>query len=125
MFDGTPQKNVLGTDLIECGFDPLTGFFRDGCCNTGPMDRGMHTVCCRVTEAFLAFSKASGNDLSTPRPEFQFSGLKPGDRWCVCAGRWAEAYEAGAAAPVVLEATHEATLSMVSLEALKQHAWVS
>lgn len=125
MFDGVPAKNVLGTDLVECGTDPMTGFFRDGCCNTSAMDRGMHTVCARVTADFLAFSKAAGNDLSTPRPEFAFPGLKPGDRWCLCAARWAEAFEAGMAPKVVLEATHEATLSVVSLEALKAHAWVS
>ncbi|GAB5458856.1 MAG: DUF2237 family protein [Henriciella sp.] len=125
MFDGVPAKNVLGTDLVECGTDPMTGFFRDGCCNTSAMDRGMHTVCARVTADFLTFSKAAGNDLSTPRPEFAFPGLKPGDRWCLCAARWAEAFEAGMAPKVVLEATHEATLSVVSLEALKAHAWVS
>ncbi len=125
MFDGEPTKNVLGTELETCGTDPMTGFFRNGCCDTGPMDRGVHTVCCRMTAEFLAFSKAAGNDLSTPRPEFQFPGLKPGDKWCVCAGRWAEAFEAGMAPKVVLEATHEATLGEVSLEALKAHAWVS
>lgn len=103
----------------------MTGFFRDGCCNTGPMDRGVHTVCARVTADFLDFSKARGNDLSTPRPEFQFPGLKPGDKWCLCASRWAEAYEAGMAPKVVLEATHEATLSIVPLEVLKQFAWAS
>lgn len=103
----------------------MTGFFRDGCCNTGPMDRGVHTVCARVTEDFLTFSKARGNDLSTPRPEFQFPGLKPGDRWCLCAARWAEAYEAGMAPEVVLEATHEATLQMVPIEALKAHAFTN
>ena len=125
MFDGTPPQNVLGTELQTCGTDPMTGFFRDGCCNTGPMDRGVHTVCARVTADFLAFSKARGNDLSTPRPELQFPGLKPGDKWCLCAARWAEAYEAGMAPKVVLEATHEATLGLVSLAALKEHAWVS
>ncbi|MDJ0921364.1 MAG: DUF2237 domain-containing protein [Henriciella sp.] len=125
MFDDVPAKNVLGTDLVTCGTDPMTGFFRDGCCNTSAMDHGVHTVCARVTEAFLTFSKARGNDLSTPRPEFQFPGLNPGDKWCLCAARWAEAYEAGKAPKVVLEATHEATLSIVPLEALKQHAWVA
>lgn len=125
MFDGTPAKNVLGTELQTCGTDPMTGFFRDGCCNTGPMDHGVHTVCARVTADFLAFSKARGNDLSTPRPEFQFPGLQPGDKWCLCAARWAEAYEAGMAPKVVLEATHEATLGLVSLAALKAHAWAN
>ncbi len=125
MFDGEPAKNVLGTTLETCSTDPMTGFFRDGCCNTGPMDRGVHTVCARVTAEFLDFSKVKGNDLSTPRPEFQFPGLNPGDRWCLCASRWAEAYEAGMAPHVVLEATHEATLSVVSLEALKAHAYAN
>ncbi|MEM9225869.1 MAG: DUF2237 domain-containing protein [Pseudomonadota bacterium] len=125
MFDGTPAKNVLGTELQTCGTDPMTGFFRDGCCNTGPMDHGVHTVCARVTADFLAFSKARGNDLSTPRPAFQFPGLQPGDKWCLCAARWAEAYEAGMAPKVVLEATHEATLGVVSLAALKAHAWAN
>lgn len=125
MFDGVPAKNVLGTDLVACGTDPMTGFFRDGCCNTSAMDRGMHTVCARVTADFLRFSKAAGNDLSTPRPEFSFPGLKPGDRWCLCAARWAEAFEAGMAPKVVLEATHEATLSVVSLDALKAHAFAN
>lgn len=116
-------RNVLGTPLLACSFDPLTGFFRDGCCTTGTEDVGSHTVCARVTEAFLAFSKERGNDLSTPRPEYRFRGLKPGDRWCVCAARWLEAYEAGAAPPVVLEATHEAALRIVPLQRLIEHAW--
>jgi len=116
-------RNVLGGPLLACSFDPLTGFFRDGCCTTGPEDLGSHTVCARVTEAFLAFSRERGNDLSTPRPEFRFRGLKPGDRWCVCAARWLEACDAGVAPPVVLEATHEAALRIVPLKRLLEHAW--
>ena len=116
-------RNVLGGPLLACSFDPLTGFFRDGCCTTGPEDLGSHTVCARVTEAFLAFSRERGNDLSTPRPEYRFRGLKPGDRWCVCAARWLEACEAGAAPPVVLEATHEAALRVVLPVRLLEHAW--
>jgi uncharacterized protein (DUF2237 family) len=124
-FDPTPQesnRNVLGGVLASCSAKPLTGFFRDGCCNTGPQDRGLHTVCAVLTKEFLAFSMSRGNDLSTPRPEFDFPGLKPGDRWCLCAARWKEAYDAGMAPRVVLAATHEATLRIVDLEALKQHA---
>jgi hypothetical protein len=124
-FDPTPQesnRNVLGGTLISCSEKPLTGFFRDGCCNTGPQDRGLHTVCAVLTEGFLTFSMSRGNDLSTPRPEFDFPGLKPGDRWCLCAARWKEAYDAGMAPKVVLAATHEATLRVVNLEALKEHA---
>jgi uncharacterized protein (DUF2237 family) len=115
-------RNVLGGPLAACSYDPLTGFFRDGCCQTGPHDLGSHTVCARVTESFLEFSLAQGNDLSTPRPEYRFKGLKPGDRWCVCAARWLEAYEAGVAPPVVLEATHAAALRIVPLQALLSHA---
>lgn len=115
-------RNVLGEPLEDCSFDPLTGFFRDGCCGTGPEDVGVHTVCAVVTEAFLAFSAARGNDLSTPRPEFGFPGLKPGDRWCLCAARWLEAWEAGAAPRVSLRATHEQTLTIVPMDALRQHA---
>lgn len=115
--------NVFGTALDPCGMDPLTGFYRDGCCHTGPEDLGVHTVCVVATEAFLAFSKAAGNDLSTPRPEYRFPGLKPGDRWCVCAARWREAWEAGTAPPVVLTATHERTLDLVPLDVLVRHAW--
>ena len=118
----TKARNVLGGPLDDCSHDPLTGFFRDGCCNTGPMDRGVHTVCAELTDDFLEFSKAQGNDLSTPRPEFEFPGLKAGDRWCLCAARWKDAYEAGKAPRVVLAATHEATLSVVTLEQLKAHA---
>ena len=114
--------NVLGTPLRPCAFDPVTGFFRDGCCNTGPEDRGRHTVCVRVTETFLAFSRMQGNDLSTPRPEFGFAGLRPGDRWCLCAERWKEAWEADAAPKVILASTHRATLRVVPLEVLEAHA---
>jgi len=119
-----PQQalNVLGEPLAPCSLDPLTGFYRDGCCNTGYDDTGIHTVCVRVSREFLAFSKSRGNDLSTPAPEFGFSGLKPGDQWCLCAGRWREALDAGMAPPVVLAATHEETLAIVPLEALKRHA---
>jgi uncharacterized protein (DUF2237 family) len=102
--------------------DPVTGFYRNGCCETGPEDMGLHTVCAVMTDAFLAFSKAVGNDLSTPRPEYGFAGLKPGDRWCLCAPRWKEALDAGAAPKVVLEATHEETLAIVPLGVLKDHA---
>jgi uncharacterized protein (DUF2237 family) len=115
-------RNVLGTDLQECGRDPLTGFYRDGCCNTGGDDVGVHTVCARVTAEFLEFSASVGNDLSTPRPEHGFAGLRPGDRWCLCASRWQEALEAGAAPEVVLEATHVATLEWVELRDLRDHA---
>ncbi len=115
-------RNVLGTELKGCSVDPMTGFFRDGCCNTSSLDTGMHTVCAIMTASFLVFSKARGNDLSTPMPEFGFPGLGPGDRWCLCAGRWLEAYEAGCAPEVNLEATHEATLKVVPLDALREHA---
>ena len=115
-------KNVLGTDLLPCSTDPLTGFYRDGCCNTGAEDLGVHSVCARMTEEFLAFSSSVGNDLSTPRPDIGFAGLQPGDHWCLCADRWREAFEAGAAPQVVLEATHAATLEWVSLEDLLAHA---
>jgi len=115
-------KNVLGGPLADCSFDPLTGFYRDGCCNTGPDDLGIHSVCAQVTEEFLAFSKATGNDLSTPRPQLGFRGLKPGDFWCLCAGRWVQAYKAGKAPKVRLEATHEETLAMIPLSALKEFA---
>lgn len=116
-------KNVLGTDLALCGKNPLTGFHRDGCCRSGKGDVGLHLVCARMTEKFLAFSRARGNDLTTPHPEFHFPGLKPGDRWCLCVLRWKEAFEAGVAPPVVLEATHISTLEFVDLEELQQHAW--
>ena len=114
--------NVLGTELLPCSYDPLTGFYRDGCCNTGPEDTGLHLICVKVTADFLAFSKRLGNDLCTPRPEFRFRGLVPGDRWCLCAARWKEAYDAGVAPTVVLEATHKRALDHVSLAALSAHA---
>jgi uncharacterized protein len=115
------QRNVFGDPIQVCSLKPRTGFFRTGCCETGPDDVGVHTVCVEVTAEFLAFSKARGNDLSTPRPEFEFPGLTPGDRWCLCADRWQEALEAGAAPRVVLAATHEATLQIVRLADLKRH----
>ena len=118
----TEAKNVLGGKLEVCCTSPLTGFYRDGCCNTGPADAGVHTVCARVTAEFLAFSRSRGNDLSTPVPEFGFPGLEPGDQWCLCAARWKEALDAGVAPPVVLAATHEAALEVVPLEDLKRHA---
>jgi uncharacterized protein (DUF2237 family) len=114
--------NVLGETLATCSEAPMTGFFRDGCCNTSPEDLGSHTVCVRVTAEFLEFSKSRGNDLSTPMPEFGFSGLQPGDRWCLCAARWQEAFEAGVAPRVVLTATHAAALKIVRLADLKRHA---
>jgi uncharacterized protein (DUF2237 family) len=114
-------KNVLGTELKCCCLKPLTGFYRDGYCKTGAEDRGSHTICVRVTDEFLAFSKSRGNDLSTPRPEFQFPGLVGGDKWCLVAMRWQEALEAGAAPDVVLEATHESALQFVSLEDLRKY----
>jgi hypothetical protein len=117
-----PSKNVFGQDLIPCSFDPMTGFYRDGCCETGPNDTGRHVVCARMTREFLQFSYTRGNDLITPRPEYQFPGLKPGDKWCVCALRWKEAYDAGYAPPVVLESTHEAALRYVSMAALLEFA---
>jgi uncharacterized protein (DUF2237 family) len=115
-------KNVLGTELADCSRSPLTGFFRDGCCRTGPGDFGLHTVCAVMTPEFLEFTKAVGNDLSTPRPEFDFPGLKPGDRWCLCVSRWKEALEAGAAPRVVLEATHASALEWVDLAQLESLA---
>lgn len=116
------KLNVLGEPLAPCSEEPLTGFFRDGCCNTAPEDLGRHVVCCRVTADFLAFSKSRGNDLSTPHPEFGFPGLQPGDQWCLCAARWQEALEAGMAPRVVLQATHAAALKVVKLADLKKHA---
>ncbi len=115
-------QNVLGTKLVDCGTDPVTGFFRDGCCNTSDEDIGSHTVCSIVTREFLDFSKEAGNDLSTPRPEWGFEGLSPGDGWCVCAARWLEAALAGAAAPVRLSATHQRALEVVPLQMLRTHA---
>ncbi|MGM0571442.1 DUF2237 family protein [Marinobacter sp.] len=114
--------NVLGEPLEDCGTDPVTGFFRDGCCNTGPEDLGSHTVCAVVTDKFLAFSRSRGNDLSTPRPEFGFPGLRPGDGWCLCAARWQEALEAGSAPRVRLRATHRAALDICDLADLKRHS---
>ena len=113
-----PDVNVVGGDLQPCSSQPLTGFFRNGCCSTGPEDLGSHTVCAVMTEEFLAFSRAVGNDLSTPMPAFGFPGLEPGDHWCVCAARWLEAHEAGVAPPVVLGATHVRALEVVPIEAL-------
>ena len=115
-------KNVLGGELETCSKDPITGFFRSGCCETDETDFGAHVVCVKTTKEFLSFSKAAGNDLSTPRPEFNFRGLKPGDRWCVCAERWKEALDAGMAPPVVLSATHERALDYVTIEDLLAHA---
>ena len=116
------QRNVLGTALQTCSFDPLTGFTRSGCCETGIEDTGSHTVCAQMTDEFLAFSLSRGNDLTTPRPEYGFEGLRAGDRWCLCASRWLEASEAGFAPPVILEACHEKSLEIVSLADLKYHA---
>ena len=115
-------KNVLGTELESCSTEPMTGFYRDGCCNTGAGDDGMHTVCAEVTEEFLRFSKARGNDLSTPNYAYQFPGLKPGDRWCLCVFRWKEAYEAGYAPLVNLRATHISALEFLDLETLQEFA---
>jgi uncharacterized protein (DUF2237 family) len=133
MFDQTPEEgrqpgrapsiNVLGGALQPCSHQPPTGFYRDGCCNTGREDVGLHTVCVVMTAGFLAFSKAQGNDLSTPMPQYGFAGLKPGDRWCLCASRWKEALDAGAAPQVVLEATHAVTLHVVPLAELKKYAF--
>lgn len=115
-------KNVLGGSLRPCCKFPMTGFYRDGYCNTGPEDVGRHVVCIRVTDEFLAFSKAAGNDLSTPHPEYDFPGLIAGDQWCLCAARWQEAFEAGAAPAVILVSTHESALEIVKLKDLKDHA---
>jgi uncharacterized protein (DUF2237 family) len=115
-------RNVLGTELVPCSYDPLTGYFRDGCCNTDASDRGSHVVCAVVSEEFLEYSKSRGNDLSTPRPEYRFAGLRDGDRWCLCALRWREALSEGIAPEVVLECTHEKALDFVSLEHLVAHA---
>ena len=117
-----PSLNVLGGRLESCSTQPMTGFFRDGCCNTGPEDRSSHTVCVIVTAEFLALSKYLGNDLSTPRPEFRFAGLKPGDRWCLCAARFMQAAEEFAAPQVVLAATHARALEIVPMELLQRHA---
>ena len=117
-----PAVNVLGGVLVPCSTDPVTGFFRNGCCDTAPDDLGSHTVCAVMTAAFLEFSKDSGNDLSTPHPEFGFAGLKPGDRWCLCAPRWQQALAAGQAPNLILEATHRGALEYCRLEDLKRHA---
>jgi len=116
------DRNVVGGSLLPCSADPLTGFYRDGCCATGPEDVGSHTVCSIVTAKFLEFSAMAGNDLSTPRPEWGFAGLSPGDRWCVCAARWLEAYNAGCAPKVVLGATHARAAEVVPMDALIAHA---
>ncbi|MGI4953012.1 MAG: DUF2237 family protein [Janthinobacterium lividum] len=119
---GSQARNVLGGQLQTCSLDPRTGFTRTGCCETGPQDTGSHTVCAEVTAEFLAFSKSRGNDLSTPNPHYGFAGLKPGDRWCLCAPRWAEAHAAGHAPRVVLGATHEGALDHCRLEDLRAYA---
>ena len=115
-------KNVLGTELMPCCYDPMTGFYRDGFCQTGPTDFGTHVICARMTEAFLNYTKTRGNDLTTPMPIYQFPGLKPGDQWCLCASRWKEAMIAGCAPPVILESTHERALVVVAMEDLKKYA---
>lgn len=117
-----PERNVLGGDLEECGSDPVTGFYRDGCCSSGPEDVGSHTVCCVVSAEFLDHQRSVGNDLTTPRPEWQFPGLTPGDRWCVVAARWLQAHEDGRAAPVILAATHERALETIPLAVLELYA---
>jgi len=122
MAEKDDSLNVLGEPLKPCSFDPMTGFWRDGCCNTGTADRGRHTVCARMTAEFLAFSRARGNDLSTPRPEFGFPGLRPGDRWCLCVDRWKEAWLAGQAPKVALASTHRSALETVPLAVLREHA---
>lgn len=114
--------NVLGTPLQACSFAPLTGYFRDGCCNTNAQDQGTHVVCAKVTAEFLAYSLSKGNDLVTPRPEGRFAGLKPGDKWCLCTLRWTEALQAGVAPLVYLEATHAKALKIIPLDVLRQHA---
>lgn len=120
-FDET-ALNVLGQELEPCCTNPVTGFYRNGCCETGPEDMGLHTVCAVMTAEFLAYSKAAGNDLTTPQPQYHFPGLKPADRWCLCAPRWKEALDDGMAPPVVLAATHEETLAIVTLGVLKDYA---
>jgi len=116
----TQSKNVLGTELKPCCYDPMTGFYRDGFCETGPTDYGTHVVCARMTEEFLTYTKGRGNDLSTPMPMYNFPGLKPGDQWCLCVSRWKEAMLAGFPPPVILESTHEKALQVVTLEELRQ-----
>jgi uncharacterized protein len=119
------QLNVLGTELQPCSLDPMTGYYRTGCCENHGDDPGLHVVCCRVTDDFLEFEKQAGNDLSTPMPQYGFAGLSDGDQWCVCAARWAEALEAGCACPVVLESTHMSALEYIDLDDLKSHAVAS
>ncbi len=119
------ERNVLGGPLAACCFDPLSGFYRDGSCRTGEDDPGVHIVCARLPAPFLEFSRARGNDLSTPRPGQRFRGLRPGDRWCLCVLRWLEALEAGAAPPIILEATHESALEFVPFEELERHAFLT
>jgi uncharacterized protein (DUF2237 family) len=114
--------NVLGSALVPCSYDPLTGFYRDGCCKTDAHDAGSHVICAKVTQEFLDFSVSAGNDLSTPRPQYRFAGLRAGDRWCLCARRWQEAFQAGVAPPVVLESTHERALDFVTLAQLQAYA---
>ena len=116
-------RNVLGTELVACSYDPLTGYFRDGCCHTDMHDLGSHVVCAIVTDEFLEFSRSRGNDLSTPRPEYRFAGLQDGDRWCLCALRWKEALAAGVAPAVILECTHARALEFVTLEQLQEYAF--
>ena len=116
-----PQKNVFGSEIQLCNTAPMTGFYRNGCCETGSGDGGLHIICAELTDEFLEFAKAEGNDLSTPVPEYGFQGLKAGDRWCLCASRWRQAMEAGCAPPVVLEATHETTLEVVPLNVLQKY----
>jgi len=122
MIETIPSRNVLGGPLEPCSTDPLTGFYRDGCCRTGPEDLGRHTICAVVTAEFLEHQRSIGNDLTTPMPLYRFPGLVPGDRWCVTAVNWARAHQAGVAAPVVLASTHESVLGIVPLEVLQQHA---
>lgn len=124
MSEPAAARNVLGTALLACSYDPLTGWLRDGCCSAAGGDAGAHWVCARMTAEFLAFARENGNDLVTPRPQWRFAGLRPGDRWCLCARRWKEAFDAGVAPPVVLESTHQRTLEIVPLQALQQHALV-
>ncbi len=118
-------KNVLGTPLVPCSYDPLTGYYRDGCCETDEYDHGSHVVCARMTHEFLVFSLERGNDLMTPRPEYRFAGLEAGDRWCLCAARWKEAFNAGFAPPVILECTHAKALEFATLEQLVAHEYIA
>lgn len=117
-----PSRNILGEELEPCGMDPVTGFYRDGCCDTGPQDAGSHTVCVAVTDEFLTFTASVGNDLSTPMPNYGFPGLKAGDRWCLCASRWLQALEAGHAPRVYVKSTHEAALRIIPMEKLTSMA---